>query len=733
MRATLILLCLQAGFTGSGWANVILVPSVQPTIQAGINAAGPGDTVLVGPGTYTGPSNRNLDFGGKSIVLRSSAGPATTIIDCQHLARGIRFHTGEQAAAVVQGFTIRNGLANGTLGGGILVESGANPTIRSCRFESNQANTGGAVAVTGSAVLSNCEFSENTAANYGGGMYAESGVVQVMGCAFIGNGAGLGAGFYASFGAVATLADCNFTENIAANLAGGVHASASVIEIRRCSFLRNAGKHGAGAYLLESSATVDSCTFTFNTATHSGGGLHAEEVDPLTVTECTFQSNAALDVLFQFPSGGGGLYLESHSVSNPLIADCTFTGNEARGGVGAGGGGVKDRSRALFERCTFVNNSSDDRGGGGETGGRFHECIFEGNSSPAGGGLRGGYELIDCRFTNNHSDTFGGGCWLGGGGPDGSTSYVVGCEFSDNSANSRGGGLYSTLQFYLLRVEDTRFLDNSSLDGAGVFAWCGQASSFDGCTFVGNAATSGGAIEVQGPAPAPAVTVTGSTIVANTGLNNGGGLRLTIPVQIANTIIAFGTQGEAIACSGAGVGVMSCTDIFDNAGGDWTSCIADQVGINGNFSLDPGFCNVGGRDYTLAQTSPCSPAHSPAGCGLIGAHPVGCATPIGIADGGAPTVTPVLRVTPNPLRGAGMIEWSGMTWDEGAEAPGLRLYDASGRLVARHDPGPAGRQPVGHLSWSALVGSKDVPSGVYFLSLGERAEGMPSVRLAVIR
>ena len=52
-------------------------------IQAAINAAFDGDTVLVADGTYTGDGNRDIDFLGKAIMVRSENWPENCVIDCE--------------------------------------------------------------------------------------------------------------------------------------------------------------------------------------------------------------------------------------------------------------------------------------------------------------------------------------------------------------------------------------------------------------------------------------------------------------------------------------------------------------------------------------------------------------------------------------------------------------------------------------------------------------------------
>lgn len=93
-----------------------------PTIQQALAAADSGDQILLADGIYLGDENRNLDFLGKPLTLRSQSGnPAMCIIDCSDsggrpelVRRAFEFHNYEDSTSVVRDLTIANGSAGGT-------------------------------------------------------------------------------------------------------------------------------------------------------------------------------------------------------------------------------------------------------------------------------------------------------------------------------------------------------------------------------------------------------------------------------------------------------------------------------------------------------------------------------------------------------------------------------------------------------------------------------------------
>ena len=174
-------------YTCTALATVIHVPSQYPTIQAGINAAVNGDTVLVADGIYTGTENKNLDFGGRLIVLQSENGPESCIIDCEDSGSGFYFHNIETNDAVVSGFTVCNG--NSTMGGGFRI-SQSSPTIENCIiYDCNNAGSsrGGGIYLSSSlALIINCTLYNNYAYN-GGGIYIDGSAPTINSCILYNN------------------------------------------------------------------------------------------------------------------------------------------------------------------------------------------------------------------------------------------------------------------------------------------------------------------------------------------------------------------------------------------------------------------------------------------------------------------------------------------------------------------------------------------------------------------
>ncbi len=133
----ILILCWALGAQGA----IVNVPGDQPTIQAGIDAAADGDTVLVAAGVYT----ENIRFNGKEAMLKSADGSAATIIEPLDPAVSIvSFIDGEGRGAVIEGFGL-----TGTVNAPAITCDNSSPTIKSCEIMNCRAQfSAGAIRST---------------------------------------------------------------------------------------------------------------------------------------------------------------------------------------------------------------------------------------------------------------------------------------------------------------------------------------------------------------------------------------------------------------------------------------------------------------------------------------------------------------------------------------------------------------------------------------------------------
>ena len=266
------------------------------TIQAAIDAAQDSDVIELSDGTFTGTGNRDIDFKGKAITVRSqSKKPEVCIIDCQagdsDKHRGFIFHSDEGADAVLEYVTIRNGNKNwpgafvypDTCAGGAILVRGASPTIRHTIIENNFANDSGGIDCregSNARILHNRILNNTAQDDFGGIGLVNPGNVEVIGNVIF--------------------------ENHSTSTAGGM------------------GVHAGDEVIIQDNLFIDNDCMRTDGMQSWGAGLTAGFNSNLDIVNNTFAYNGGDDGTTRY---GGGIY--AFSGSNAWISNSIFYRNGA--------------------------------------------------------------------------------------------------------------------------------------------------------------------------------------------------------------------------------------------------------------------------------------------------------------------------------------------------------------------------------------------------------------------
>jgi len=320
--------------------------------------------------------------------------------------------SGKNSTAILDGFTIQGGNANGAgfpqyFGGGMYSDTG-NPNLTNITFSNNSATYGGGIYnFNSSPTLTNVNFSTNSATSDSGGMYNNS-------------------------TSNPSLTNVTFSNNSATINGGGMlNSNVSSPTLTNVAFSNNSAAKGGGMYNDNSSPTLTNVTFSGNPAVTTGGGMYNISSSNPTLTNVTFSGNSANDgggmsnfnsspnltnVTFSgntVVNNGGGMY--NNTNSSPSLTNLTFSGNSSSGGYGGGMSNYNNSNPTLMN-VTFSGNNADNNRRGG---------MFNESSSPTlkntiiadstGGDCANNLSILNAASSNNLIEDAANACGLTNG------------------------------------------------------------------------------------------------------------------------------------------------------------------------------------------------------------------------------------------------------------------------------------------------------------------------------
>jgi hypothetical protein len=558
----------------------ISVPGDYATIQQAIDNAISGDIVEVAPGRYTG----DIDFGGKTITVRSSDGPDETIIDCTGSEghRGFHFHSGEGSDSVLRGFTITGATVpgSGVIGGGILCES-SSPSIINCVIKNCSTEQGGGIGVfNGSPTIIDCVIEDCQAGGGGAGIALIGGSNATILHSQIRNnscyGNGFGAGVYC-WQSSAFFSNCDISHNTSQGSVQGGGAfcgGSSSIEFVNCVISNNTAGIGGGLCVGTSgdSVTITNCTIAHNI----GGGIHSESSN-ITIINSIVWYNDGVPVMLVNPV-----------LNNPVLYSCIEGGYAGQGNIESEPMFTSSSGSDYHLMSRVFDNS-----------GEYSPCIDAGDPlDPVGAEPH----------TNGKRINMGA---YGGTAEASKSEYGFIFHVDKSGSNSNSGMSRSDALATIQEAVDRAW------HGDTILVWPG--------TYREDVDLKGKAITLQSADEAAVVTastafafsfrnaegpncVLRNFIITGCNTTDGGAIFLSGGTPKLTNLTIIDNRHGISANDGSNPYIVNCI-LWNNRDGDLHQCTRVSyscvqqggvfIGINGNISEDPSFADPGSGDYHL--------------------------------------------------------------------------------------------------------------------------------------
>ncbi len=576
-----------------------LQPSATP-LQALIDAAAPGATIVVPDGVYTegitigdnkilqgsGPGNVVIDVTGLGVQGVVATGSFTLIgvrvtgADVNVQAGGI--NVGLSGLDVVLNNVRVDNNRSSFRGAGIFIENNSNLTATNLQVDDNIAGTdGGGIYFDGNndVVLNDVQISSNSAGRDGGGIWSQGDVfLGSVGCGATpvvgtqsniieGNTAlaGQGGGIYnqVSF----TMTDTRISNNTALT-GGGILNDGPVATFDiDCSVLdtnQAAGGSGGALSLAGGVVTLDQSLVQSNSADVDGGGIDVTS-GTLDITTTEFVSNNA-------QSGGGAInYLVNGNVSQSIF----------RNNFSALGGGAVRAQQAIIGS---VDN------------------VFDANTTSSKGGailMTGTFSLLNSTgdsFTDNSARDGGGAISSDSPGPsshfiDLTDGLLTGNQVGEGGISVSGRGAAIEFVGTLASVQNSEFINNTAPEsgdglsqGGAIFTNATQEFTLADSTISGSSAGDGGAIYNEGIASVVGSTLTNNSVTDPNAEPRGGAIASTGTLSAVNSTISGNVvnpgpgntgDGGALAVFGGGTATLNNMTLASNTAPDGGAVYAE--------------------------------------------------------------------------------------------------------------------------------------------------------------